>query len=352
MEHHPIPSLAVLGICSPERSRVAASLAAASGRELITASRLTLSPDPLAEAVNLLPWTQECGAVIEFPVQVPAPEIIGSLMDGSPDDPSPARLDGLLAVVDAAHFLTDLHRTDVIDHHTAVHGVLVPASSARSLLMVEQIELASAVCLVNWRGMAEEERTRIRAIISHLAPTAPIFDDDGPACVSWLERTAAAPQSGGVELTRPGWVCRLNGHHHCRHTCPEVETMIYSQPRPLHPVRLRGVLDDEIEPGVHGMVLRSSGFCRIATRPGITGRWSHAGKVITFEPAGVDGAEELGGLPLSWGQELVLTGVGLDVDGLRSALDRAVLTDAELLAGPQLWSTLPDPFPAWSEALP
>jgi hypothetical protein len=38
-----------------------------------------------------------------------------------------------------------------------------------------------------------------------------------------------------------------------------------------------------------------------------------------------------------WGQELAVIGFDLDEAGLCEALDRAVLTDAELLAGPMAW---------------
>lgn len=342
---HPVRTIAVIGACAPERARCAAALAAAADRDLIPAARLTLAHDPTGEAAKLLPWIEEGGAVVEFPLQSPTPELIGTLADGTAEDPAPAHLEGVLAVVDAAHFLRDLQRSDFIEHFSGVHGMLVPTTSARSLLMVEQIEMASAICLVNASQMPAAELQRVRAALSHLAPTSPIMEDDAAILASWARHTAASALSYGTAQTRPGWVCRLNGHHHCRHTCPDVETLTYEQPRPFHPERLGRVLDEEIEPGVHGLVLRSSGFCRLATRPGITGRWSHAGKVITFEPAGVDDPH---GEPLSWGQELVLTGVDLDADGLRSALDRAVLTDAELLAGPPLWARLPDPFPEWA----
>jgi hypothetical protein len=39
--------------------------------------------------------------------------------------------------------------------------------------------------------------------------------------------------------------------------------------------------------------------------------------------------------------------VGLDPDEPRRRLDPALLTDAELAAGPQAWRRLHDPLPAW-----
>lgn len=49
-------------------------------------------------------------------------------------------------------------------------------------------------------------------------------------------------------------------------------------------------------------------------------------------------------------QELVFIGAGIDEARLRRALDKCLLTDVELAAGPLEWSDLPDSFPAWHSA--
>jgi G3E family GTPase len=87
-------------------------------------------------------------------------------------------------------------------------------------------------------------------------------------------------------------------------------------------------------------VLRSKGFCWVATRPDVLAVWSQAGPNLALEPG-----EWLG--DAAGAQELVFIGVGLDPAEVAARLDGALLTQAELAAGPQAWRTLSDPLPAW-----
>ncbi|NUS43567.1 MAG: cobalamin biosynthesis protein CobW, partial [Mycobacteriaceae bacterium] len=90
-------------------------------------------------------------------------------------------------------------------------------------------------------------------------------------------------------------------------------------------------------------LLRSKGFCWIASRPELVAIWSQAGPNLTFEPAA-----QWGSIDEEPGQEIVFIGVKLHRDRIRAAFDAALLTDAELAAGPVGWRAYPDPFPAWS----
>ena len=207
-----------------------------------------------------------------------------------------------------------------------------------------QIEYASTVVLAGWEALSTPDLSLAMALVSALAPTARLRLHPAPV-VAPDDGVAAAPPRD-----RPGWIRLLNGEHDPHMTDARVVALRYQSQRPLHPARLRRLLDDEIETGRFGTVLRSAGFCRLATRPGTTAHWEHVGSMFSLPPA-VDDAElgedeEL----LAVGQDIAFIGIELDRAALTRALDAVCLTDAEFAAGPAAWSRYADPFPAWLRA--
>jgi G3E family GTPase len=113
-------------------------------------------------------------------------------------------------------------------------------------------------------------------------------------------------------------------------------------------------------------VLRSKGYFWLASRHDESLLWSQAGRGATCQPAGLwyaavpesdwpDDEESRNEIRAEligpWGdrrQELVFIGAPLDEARIRRALDAALLSDAELLLGPDGWQQLEDPFPASS----
>ena len=175
-----------------------------------------------------------------------------------------------------------------------------------------------------------------RRLVSHLAPCARLRLSRDPA----LDLLGARTTEPAPTHARPGWVRALNGEHDPTMTHRNVSTLRYEQVRPFHPERLRDTLDD-IDEGTYGRVVRSAGFTRLATRLGIA-QWDQVGSALWLNPIPADEGD-----PLAIGQDLALTGRGLDGDALRRALDDAALDDAEFAAGPAVWRSLADPFPAW-----
>ena len=139
-----------------------------------------------------------------------------------------------------------------------------------------------------------------------------------------------------VAAELPGWAEELAGGH-----TPETEeygirSVTYRATRPFHPARLEQAL------GRFTGLLRSKGFCWIASRPDLAAVWSQAGPNLVIEPAQLwASAHEIPG------QEIVFIGVRLDPDGPRRILDPALLTDDELASGPAAWVRFDDPLPAW-----
>ncbi|MFD5599613.1 GTP-binding protein [Leucobacter sp. NPDC058333] len=324
----------IMGACAPERRGFAERRAAATQAMLLSAARLAASPDPLREAIALVPWSRSTGGVVvEFPADTRATEVIGAFAAES-ERMSLARI---VCVVDAAHFFSDLLRDDYI----AARGG--PPLMARAELLVTQMEYASQIVWVNWEALSTADLSALMALANHIAPSARLrLQQPGPE-----PEVEATPFPSHQD--RAGWIKLLNGEYDTYMTDTRVSAFRYTHERPLQPGRLHEVLDDRIEPGEFGTLVRSAGFCRLATRPQAVASWDHVGRVISFEPVGGDpltGGAEL----LAIGQDLALIGLDLDRDAISAALDDAALTDAEFAAGPETWLTFPDPFPEWLTA--
>jgi G3E family GTPase len=347
----PVDVVAVVGACAPERRRYALELARASGRELLPAARLGMVADPAEEGAALAPWAGAKGAVVEYPLRAPVEEAIGALLDPG----ARTRLSDVVCLVDAAHLLADLADGASIRHVSTGHGRRFWDATPRALLVAAQIEFASTVVLADWDRLATPELSTVMALVSHLNPRARLR----------LERPGLEPAEDGEGYehlrTGAGWLALLNGDHSPAMRDPRVSALRYEQVRPFHPGRLALLLDERVEHGAFGTVIRSCGFCRLATRPGITAQWSHAGPAISLEPLIRDAisAPEVSGAAqdadarepdsemLAMGQDLGIIGLDLDAEALTAALDEATLTDEELLAGAEAWTGFPDPFPAW-----
>lgn len=327
--------IAVVGTCAHERAAYASHFATRTDRTLHTAARVALSPDPVDEALALAPWSGDRGAVVEFPTATMPTAIIGAF--AAPD--AAARLTGLICVVDAMHLVDDLRREDYVLQSAPVGLV----HRSRALVTAAQIEYATTVVLAGWEPLSTPELSTAMALLSALAPRArlrlhpaPVTAPEGPAPLTPVQ-------------DRPGWIAVLNDDHDPHMTDPRVRSMRYQAERPFHPGRLRRLLDGDLEGEAFGVVLRSAGFCRLATRPGATAHWEHVGSMFSLPPVGTD--DELGDDDelLTAGVDIALIGLDLDVPALTRALDDACLSDAELAAGPSAWRAYADPFPAWSE---
>ncbi|MGO3152832.1 MAG: GTP-binding protein [Galactobacter sp.] len=333
-----IKTTAVVGTCARERSAFARDLAALTGDALWSAGRLGLVPDPIDEAASLIPWLRipgadpDTSAILEFPASVPVEEIIARLAE----TPEGGRLTRLICVVDVAHLLADLASESYLPVPADGPGVDYTGIAA---ITATQLEYSTHVALVNTEYLEAAELGRITGLITALAPEATLLletpEDSGPA--------STIP----THSERPGWVHVLNDDS-IPVAHPSVSVLRWEQIRPLHPRRFVELFEDHIEHGHFGRLVRSAGFLRLSTRPGVTAGWQHVGSLMSLEPmqdsATLQPDDEL----LALGQDLALIGLDLDEPALRAALDDATLTDAELEAGPQAWATYPDPFPAWA----
>ncbi|NUT96270.1 MAG: GTP-binding protein [Saccharothrix sp.] len=247
-----------------------------------------------------------------------------------------ARLDTMVTVVDASTFLPEVERGDRLDQR----GLEAAEDDERGIsdLLVDQVEFAD-VLVLNKTDLATPERlAHTEGLLRKLNPSARLVRARN-GVVDLAEVLDTGRYDPVTAATTPGWAEELAGSH-----TPETEeygirSVTYRADRPFHPARLVAALE-----GWEGVV-RSKGFCHIASRPHTLAVWSQAGPHLTLEPG------ELLDTPTAR-QELVFIGIDLAPDEPHRRLNPALLTDAELAAGPTAWRLLDDPLPPWEDSEP
>lgn len=244
-----------------------------------------------------------------------------------------ARLDTMVTVVDASTFMTELARGEALADRDLAAG----EGDGRSIadLLVDQVEFADVLLLNKTDLVSDALLGTVETTIRRLNPTAKVLrTDHGVVDVGDILDTGLFNPLAAAEL--PGWDEEIaNGH------TPETEeygisSTVFRSDRPFHPQRLAEALD-----GMRG-ILRSKGFCWIASRPTIAAIWSQAGPNLVIEPA-----QYWSGTEIAPGQELVFIGIRLDRADVHRRLRWATLDDAELAAGQRAWLSYPDPLPTW-----
>ncbi|VEG58058.1 cobalamin synthesis protein, P47K [Mycolicibacterium aurum] len=244
-----------------------------------------------------------------------------------------ARLDTLVTVVDASTFLVELARGEALADRQMAAG----EGDGRSIadLLTDQVEFADVLLLNKTDLVNPAQLATVETLLRRLNPSAKLIrTDHGVVDLGEVLDTGLFDPVLAAET--PGWDEEIADGH-----TPETEeygisSMTFRADRPFHPARLAESL------GQMTRVLRSKGFCWIASRPTIAAIWSQAGPNLVIEPA-----QYWSSTDLAPGQEIVIIGVQLDRERVQQLLSAALLTDAELAAGEQSWVGLPDPLPAW-----
>lgn len=244
-----------------------------------------------------------------------------------------ARLDTMVTVVDASTFLAEVVRGQPLAERDLQAG----EGDERTIadLLVDQVEFADVLLINKTDLVGESAAGTVEATVRRMNPRARVLRTER-GVVDLAEVLGTGRYNPSVAAEAEGWDEELAGGH-----IPETEeygirSVTYTAERPFHPARLAEALERM------GGVLRSKGFCWIASRGELAAVWSQAGPNLVFEPAAWWSE-----LDIPPGQEIVFIGVRIDGDEVRGLLDAALLTDVELAAGPAGWAAYEDPFPVW-----
>ncbi|MEU5001295.1 GTP-binding protein [Streptomyces sp. NPDC021622] len=282
--------------------------------------------------------------VLPFLVELWRPRV-GSGSLGDHYDPAP-----LLVGVDPESFMADIgcvHRAVRLWDGDDRGDPLTPAEIA-----ARQVEAADAL-LIPEPGIGPAASGAV-ALAGHLNGQALLLPPAGAELPSPLLRPAP-PGCGDRWRSRlePVTVPSLRRGRH-----EGVASVLWRARRPLHPERLAGAL-----PAVMFGVVRSRGHLWLTSRPDTVVTWRSAGAHLELReadrwleeasPRAWEAATPQRRTLASWfwhdyygerRNELVFTGIDLDDQRIRSALDAALLTDAELALGREGWTAIPDPL--------
>ncbi|MCG8490965.1 MAG: zinc metallochaperone GTPase ZigA [Sneathiellales bacterium] len=274
-----------------------------------------------------------------------------------------ARLDTMVTVVDSVNLLQDYSSTDLLKDR----GESLGEEDDRTLvdLLVDQIEFADVVLLNKTDLASPENLDTARKVIRSLNPDAKLIETR-MAKVDLREILDTGLFDFETAQDHPLWAKELYGF--ADHV-PETEeygisSFVYRARRPFDPAALHAFIGSTW-PGV----IRAKGHFWLATRPDWVGELSQAGSLVRTTAMGFwwsaipkqhwpDHPEWRQTIDANWSdiygdrrQEIVFIGSNMDEPALRAKLDACLVAETgtdEMT--PDLWKTLPDPFPVWKRA--
>ncbi len=270
------------------------------------------------------------------------------------------RLDTMVTVVDAAHFLDQFREAETLKEK----NIAMNDEDERTVadLFVDQVEFANVILVNKIDLVSAEDRAELLGALRGLNPTARMIETERS-----LVPLDAVLDTGLFDMEKAQssarWIQELNGIH-----TPETEeygisSFVFRARRPFHPKRFWDFIHTEW-PGL----LRSKGYFWLASRNDMIGLWSQAGGSAEYRPVGYwwatapkerwpEDDETWKSILKDWQepygdrrQILVYIGQDLPKDEMLEGLRRCLLDDRELAMGPEKWAKFRDPFPEWVDS--
>ena len=236
-------------------------------------------------------------AVVALPAAVRPGQVARVLLDAG------AVVDTVTTVVDARLLLALLDGDDLL----ADRGLAVAPTDRRSTaeLVVGQLEDADVLAVADLHAVPTAAARTVQALLSHLAPLAGqvVLGPGGAGCDDLVDTGRHDPATGSADRARLAALAVGL----CPPACG-IATLVWQSDLALDPRRLAAALPELVDGTV-----RSAGHVCLSNRPAQRVRWEGAGASLAF------GDARPWELPPH--SELVLTGIGLDVERTRRLLD-------------------------------
>jgi len=272
-----------------------------------------------------------------------------------------ATLDTMVTVVDAFNFLRDYEEGAELKDRNL--GINEEDDRSISDLLIDQIEFSNVIVLNKIDLLEREQLEELHKIIAHLNPDARIIESEfGRINVCDILKTYLFNFEKAAEA--PGWMKEMRGEHIPETAEYGISSFVYKARRPIHPERFKAFLDKEWDG-----VIRSKGFFWLASRMDFALDWSHAGGSCRLQPAhqwwaGIAKSEwpedkdfraeieeECQGEFGDRRQECVFIGIHMNREWIENELNQCLLTDNEMVLGPESWMQYQDMLPSdWTVA--
>ncbi|MFM8189080.1 MAG: GTP-binding protein [Pirellula sp.] len=269
-----------------------------------------------------------------------------------------ALIDTMVTVVDALNFWNDYQTFDDLRDRS----LGINEQDHRNIvdLLTDQIEFATVILLNKCDLIEPDDLEALETFIQELNPFAKILrTKQGNVAIDEIVGSKSYDEQWAQG--HPDWLAIPRGQETSETDEYGITSFVFEERRPFHPERLMQALN--FEDGILQGVLRSKGYCWIASRNDQAHRWSQAGVSVQIEHDGdwfasidqddwpedpQDRTSILESMQEPWGdrrQELVFIGVDMDQVVLLSRLEGCLLTPEEMELGPSHWET-------WESQLP
>jgi G3E family GTPase len=329
----------------------------------------TLREDLLAELLNLADPTRLDAIVIEssgISEPMPVAETFTFAEEGTGRRlDAVAYLDAAVTLVDAYNFPRDYNSADSLRER----ALAAFEKDTRGVvdLLTDQVEFADILVLNKSDLVTPAELDALSATLTALNPGArQIRTTQGAVALRDVLLTGLFSLDRAAAV--PGWLRELRGTHTPESLEYGISSFVWRASRPLHPARLYALVRAGAK-GPLAHVIRSKGFAWLAVNGGYdeVALWSQAGRVWQFSQGrawwatvekdewpqglvqllGADGglhASEWSVLHGDRRNEIVFIGRNMTSVDVASAMNAALVTEAEFLQGAALWDTWEDPF--------